>query len=223
MGGKNGVYVSDAADPATGGAGSRSPARWATPGQKCTATSLLFVHERAADAVREELVPPGRGARRRRPARRAGTVVGPLIDAGHARRGRSSSSPARRCCSAARRRRPRRFLAPTLLTGDAPDQPRGAVRARALRAAGRRRRRGARRGCDALDYGLVAGIVSPLRDEVEHFARARRGRHRPRQRADRGRRAARAVRRRQELELRPARAGPRRPRVLLRDAHDLRL
>ena len=69
MGGKNGVYVSEAADPALaakvvlGGA-------MGYAGQKCTATSLAFVHERAADAVTAALTRAGRRARRRRPGRR---------------------------------------------------------------------------------------------------------------------------------------------------------
>ena len=54
MGGKNGVYVSADADPAQAATIALAGAM-GYAGQKCTATSLLFVHERAADAVRTEL------------------------------------------------------------------------------------------------------------------------------------------------------------------------
>src|SRR4051794_9552961 len=78
MGGKNGVYVSHAADPVAAArialAGAMGYA-----GQKCTATSLLFVHERAADAVREELVRQASALPVGDPHDDA-TVVGPLID-----------------------------------------------------------------------------------------------------------------------------------------------
>jgi aldehyde dehydrogenase (NAD+) len=166
MGGKNGVYVSHAADAAAAArialAGAMGYA-----GQKCTATSLLFVHEQAAPAVTEELLrqlgqlPVGDPAR-------DDTVVGPLIDAGHRDEvveriqgaellfGGEASGHA--------------YLAPTLLTGEHPTnteelfapvlalQPVAGVDEALERL-------------DALQYGLVAGIVSPLRDEVEHFAR----------------------------------------------------
>ena len=54
MGGKNGVYVSADADPAQAATIALAGAM-GYAGQKCTATCLLFVHERAADAVRSEL------------------------------------------------------------------------------------------------------------------------------------------------------------------------
>jgi acyl-CoA reductase-like NAD-dependent aldehyde dehydrogenase len=166
MGGKNGVYVSHAADAALAATVALGGAM-GYAGQKCTATSLLFVHERAAGAVRAALLeqlaalPVG-------DPHEAATVVGPLIDAGHrdevvqrldgaeVLHGGTADGHA--------------FLAPTLVTGDhatntqelfAPVlslQPVAGVDEALARLR-------------ALDYGLVAGIVSPLRDEVEHFAR----------------------------------------------------
>ena len=166
MGGKNGVYVSEAADPATAAkvvlAGAMGYA-----GQKCTATSLAFVHERAADAVREQLVTQAKALGVGDP-HDAGTVVGPLIDAGHRDEVLERIAGAEVLLGG--EGHGHAFLAPTLLTGDHPTnteelfapvlsvQPVGGVDDALARL-------------DALEYGLVAGIVSPLRDEVEHFAR----------------------------------------------------
>ena len=166
MGGKNGVYVSEAADAATAAkialAGAMGYA-----GQKCTATSLLFVHQRAADAVREELVRQLQTLPVGDPHDDA-TVVGPVIDAGHRDEVLAKLEGAQ--LLAGGEASGHAYLAPTLVTGEHPTnaeelfapvlsmQEVGDVDD----ALGR---------LHALPYGLVAGIVSPLRDEVEHFAR----------------------------------------------------
>ncbi len=166
MGGKNGVYVSEAADPALaakvilGGA-------MGYAGQKCTATSLAFVHERVADAVTaaltEQVARLGVGD----PAD-DGTVVGPLIDA--AKRDEVVAQIAGAEVLAGGQPRDYGLLEPTLLTGEhwtnaaelfAPVvsvQPVADMDAALAQL-------------HALEYGLVAGIVSPLRDEIETFAR----------------------------------------------------
>ncbi len=79
MGGKNGVYVSEAADPALAARVALGGAM-GYAGQKCTATSLLFVHEHRMDAVVEELRTQTAALGVGDPADPA-TVVGPLIDA----------------------------------------------------------------------------------------------------------------------------------------------
>ncbi len=166
MGGKNGVYVSEAADPALaakvilGGA-------MGYAGQKCTATSLAFVHERVADAVTAALIEQVAALGVGDPADEA-TVVGPLIDA--AKRDEVAGQIAGAEILAGGQARDHGLLEPTLLTGEhwtnaaelfAPVvsvQPVTGMDA----ALGR---------LHALEYGLVAGIVSPLRDEIEAFAR----------------------------------------------------
>ena len=166
MGGKNGVYVSEAADPALaarvvlGGA-------MGYAGQKCTATSLAFVHERAADAVTAALTEQVAALGVGDPAD-DGTVVGPMIDA--SKRDEVAEQIAGAEILAGGRARDYGLLEPTLLTGEhwtnatelfapvvsvqpVPDMDAALTR------------------LHALEYGLVAGIVSPLRDEIEAFAR----------------------------------------------------
>jgi aldehyde dehydrogenase (NAD+) len=176
MGGKNGVYVSGAADPAlaarvvlTGAMG--------YAGQKCTATSLVFVDERAASAVTEELVRQTAALGVGDPHEDA-TVVGPLIAV-------DKRDEVAAAIAAARGRGvevlhgggpldgPGAFLAPTLLAGAAPDDAvnREELFAPVLSLQSVAGVDEALARLDALEYGLVAGIVSPLRDEVEHFAR----------------------------------------------------
>jgi alpha-ketoglutaric semialdehyde dehydrogenase len=167
MGGKNGVYVSHAADPEVAARVALAGAM-GYAGQKCTATSLLFVHQTNADAVRAALLrqlaqlpmgDPGEDA----------TVVGPIIDAGHrdwivdriadadVLHGGEATGHA--------------FLSPTLLTGAHPTNTEelfGPVLSMQIVDD-----LGAALGdLNALDYGLVSAIVSPLRDEVEHFVRS---------------------------------------------------
>jgi aldehyde dehydrogenase (NAD+) len=176
MGGKNGVYVSPEADPATAAkialAGAMGYA-----GQKCTATSLLFVHERAADAVREEL-DRQTGALGVGDPRDEATVVGPVIDAGHRDEIAGVLAQARERGVTIDRGgepldRPGAFLAPTLLSGGADDDPvhREELFAPVLSVRSVGDMDEALRHLDALPYGLVAGVVSPLRAEVEAFAR----------------------------------------------------
>ena len=176
MGGKNGVYVSPHADPAEAArialAGAMGYA-----GQKCTATSLLFVHDQAAGAVREELARQTDALGVGDPADPA-TVVGPLIDAGKRDEVAATLAAAReRGVEVARGgkplERPGAFLAPTLLDGAGPDDPVNTEELFApvlsVQAVGDLDEALAR--LEALPYGLVAGIVSPVRAEVETFAR----------------------------------------------------
>ncbi len=176
MGGKNGVYVSEHADPAQAATIALAGAM-GYAGQKCTATSLVFVHERAADAVRAELDRQLAALAVGDPSDDA-TVVGPLIDA--AKRDAVAAELA-----AARGRgvsvdrggepldRPGAFLAPALVSGGAPDDPvhRDELFAPVLAVRAVAGVDEAVAALRALPHGLVAGIVSPLRDEVEAFAR----------------------------------------------------
>ncbi len=166
MGGKNGVYVSHAADAATAAKVALTGAM-GYAGQKCTATSLLFVHEGAASAVTDELVRQAAALGVGDPAD-PGTVVGPLIAAEHRQEvldklrgaevlhGGESSGHA--------------VLAPTVMTGEHPanHEELFAPVLSVLPVSGVDE---ALARLHDLEYGLVAGIVSPLRDEVEHFAR----------------------------------------------------
>jgi aldehyde dehydrogenase (NAD+) len=176
MGGKNGVYVSEHADPGLAAKVALAGAM-GYAGQKCTATSLLYVHEGATDAVRDELARQTAALPTGDPHDDA-TVVGPLIErakrdevAGDIRDARSRGVEVLHGGDPLDR--PGAYLAPTLLTGGAPDDPvnREELFAPVLsvqtvsgvdEALGR---------LHDLPYGLVAGIVSPIRDEVEHFAR----------------------------------------------------
>jgi aldehyde dehydrogenase (NAD+) len=176
MGGKNGVYVSSHADPAQAArialAGAMGYA-----GQKCTATSLLFVDERAADAVRAELdrqtAELGVGD-----PHDESTVVGPVIHAGHRDAVAGQLAEARERGVSIDRggeplERPGAFLAPTLVSGGADDDPvhREELFAPVLSVRPVSGMDEALHHLHELPYGLAAGIVSPLHDEVEAFAR----------------------------------------------------
>ena len=109
-------------------------------GQKCTATSLLFVHERAADAVRDRARSPGRRAADAATRADDATVVGPLIEPAKrdevaeqlaAARDRGVEIAARRRAAGPARRVPRPHRA-RRRRARRPRQPRGAVRARAV-------------------------------------------------------------------------------------------
>jgi aldehyde dehydrogenase (NAD+) len=156
MGGKNGVYVSEHADPALAAKVALAGAM-GYAGQKCTATSLLFVHERAAGAVRSELARQAAALPTGDPHDDA-TVVGPLIE--RAKRDEVAGEIAEA-----------RARGVEVLHGGEPLDGPGELFAPVLsvqevagvdEALGR---------LHDLEYGLVAGIVSPVRDEVEHFAR----------------------------------------------------
>ena len=206
--------------PGAGGAGSPSAARWATRARSAPRPRCCSSTSAALDAVVAGAARAGRRARRRRPGR-PGTVVGPMIDAakrdevaeqiagaellagGEAERPRACSPPP--CSPASTRPTTRSCSRPCCPSSPSPDMDAALER------------------LHALEYGLVAGIVSPLRDEVEAFARGAEAGIVRVNAPTAGRRAARPVRRRQGVELRPARAGPRRPRVLLGDPHDLRV
>ena len=175
MGGKNGVYVSPHADPATAArialAGAMGYA-----GQKCTATSLLFVHEAVEDAVRTELASQTDALGVGDP-REPDTVVGPMINA------QARDEVAGVLSEAAQRGvtidrggepldRPGAFLAPTLLSPPSPGDPlsREELFAPVLAIHPVADMEEALDHLHALPYGLVAGIVSPMRDEIEEFA-----------------------------------------------------
>jgi alpha-ketoglutaric semialdehyde dehydrogenase len=166
MGGKNGVYVSEAADAALAARVALGGAM-GYAGQKCTATSLLFVHERAAAAVtaalREQLaaLPVGDPADER-------TVVGPMIDAG--KRDEVAAAIADAQLLAGGEPAGHGILRPALLTGEHPTNQEELF-APVLSVQPVRGMDEALERLHALEYGLVAGIVSPLRDEVEAFAR----------------------------------------------------
>ena len=176
MGGKNGVYVSAQADPAAAArialAGAMGYA-----GQKCTATSLLFVHEANAAAVRDELARQAAQLGVGDP-RDPGTVVGPLIATD------KRDEVASELASAAGRGvelhqggepldRAGAFLAPAIVSGGADDDPvhREELFAPVLAIHEVGSMDAALERLEALPYGLVAGIVSPLREEIETFAR----------------------------------------------------
>ena len=176
MGGKNGVYVSADADPAQAATIALAGAM-GYAGQKCTATSLLFVHERAADAVRAELDRQADALGVGDP-REESVSVGPIIAAEH------RDAIATRLAEARSRGvsidrggepldRPGAFLAPTLLSGGADDDPvhREELFAPVLSVRPVSDMDEALYHLESLPYGLVAGIVSPVRDEVEEFAR----------------------------------------------------
>lgn len=176
MGGKNGVYVSADADPAQAATIALAGAM-GYAGQKCTATSLLFVHERAAEAVRTELDRQADALGVGDP-REESVSVGPIIAAEH------RDAIANRLTEASERGvtidrggealdRPGAFLAPTLLSGGADDDPlhRDELFAPVLSVRPVSDMDEALHHLDALPYGLVAGIVSPVRAEVEAFSR----------------------------------------------------
>ncbi len=166
MGGKNGVYVSDAADPALAARVALGGAM-GYAGQKCTATSLLFVHERSADAVtaalREQVAGLGVGD----PADER-TVVGPMIDA--AKRDEVAAFIADAEILAGGTAGGHAVLAPTLITGTHPSNTEELF-APVLSIQPVADMDEALARLHALEYGLVAGIVSPVRDEIEAFAR----------------------------------------------------
>jgi alpha-ketoglutaric semialdehyde dehydrogenase len=177
MGGKNGVYVSEHADPALAAKVALGGAM-GYAGQKCTATSLVFVHERAAGALRDELARQAAALPTGDPADDA-TVVGPMIE--QAKR----DEVAEQLAQAAGRgvetvhggmklEREGAYLAPTVLAGGAPDDPvnREELFAPVLSMQPVTGVDEALARLHDLPYGLVAGIVSPVRDEVERFARS---------------------------------------------------
>jgi aldehyde dehydrogenase (NAD+) len=166
MGGKNGVYVSEAADPALAARVALAGAM-GYAGQKCTATSLLFVHERAADAVAAQLGEQVAALPVGDPADDA-TVVGPLIDAG--KRDEVLEQIGGAEVIAGGQARGHAHMEPTLLRGghwtDATELFAPVLSVQSVRDMDEALAR-----LHALEYGLVAGIVSPLRDEIEAFAR----------------------------------------------------
>jgi aldehyde dehydrogenase (NAD+) len=176
MGGKNGVYVSPHADPAIAAqialAGAMGYA-----GQKCTATSLLFVHEAIQAHVREELLTQTDALGVGDP-REPTTVVGPMINA-QARDEVAATLDAavRRGVTVERGGRPLdragAFLAPTLLSPESPTDPvsQEELFAPVLAFHVVSDMDEALGHLHALPYGLVAGIVSPIKDEIEAFAR----------------------------------------------------
>ena len=176
MGGKNGVYVSAHADPAQAASIALAGAM-GYAGQKCTATSLLFVHEAVEAQVRAELERQTDELGVGDPRERA-TVVGPMIN--EASRDQVAATLAEAAARGVRVDRGGEaldragfFLAPTLLSPDSPEDPvsREELFAPVLSVHGVSGMDEALGHLHALEYGLVAGIVTPMRAEVEAFAR----------------------------------------------------
>jgi aldehyde dehydrogenase (NAD+) len=176
MGGKNGVYVSPSADPATA-AGIALAGAMGYAGQKCTATSLLFVHEAVEEAVRAALLEQTDALGVGDP-REPTTVVGPMINA----QARDDVATALEEAAArgvtfdrggAALDRAGAFLAPTLASPQSPDDPisREELFAPVLAVHAVSSMDEALGHLHALPYGLVAGIVSPIKAEIEAFAR----------------------------------------------------
>jgi len=176
MGGKNGVYVSEHADPEQAArialAGAMGYA-----GQKCTATSLLYVHESAAASVRDELMRQAAVLAVGDP-RDPATVVGPLIEIG--KRDEVASELADAGARGVRIEsggealdRAGAFMAPAIVSGGPDDDPvhREELFAPVLAVTEVAGMDDALAHLHAIPYGLVAGIVSPLREEIERFAR----------------------------------------------------
>jgi aldehyde dehydrogenase (NAD+) len=173
-GGKNAVYVSDAADIDQAAriilAGAMGYA-----GQKCTATSRALVPRSRADELLEALCDQATGLAFDDP-RDERTVAGPMITA--AARDRVAAELDRAAGRGVRVHhggtalpRPGAYLGPTIVSGGPPDDavhrdelfaPVVAVTAVDDLAAGIAE-------ANATPYGLAAGIVSPLRAEVEQF------------------------------------------------------
>jgi alpha-ketoglutaric semialdehyde dehydrogenase len=135
------------------------------------------VHERAAGAVQEELIRQAAALPTGDPAR-DDTVVGPLIEV--AKRDEVASQLAdatgrgvQTLTGGTPLDGPGAFLAPTVLAGAAPDDPvnREELFAPVLSVQTVAGVDDALQRLHDLPYGLVAGIVSPVRDEVETFAR----------------------------------------------------
>jgi aldehyde dehydrogenase (NAD+) len=136
-------------------------------GQKCTATSLLFVHERAHDAVLTALREQVAGL----PAGDPGaddTVVGPLIEA--AQRDWVLDRIGGAEVLAGGDGHGHAFLGPTLIAGG-HETDSEELFAPVLSVSPVAAMDDALERLGALPYGLVSGIVSPVRDEVEAFAR----------------------------------------------------
>jgi aldehyde dehydrogenase (NAD+) len=137
-------------------------------GQKCTATSLLFVHEAAADRVRGALLEQLEALPVGDPHDDA-TVVGPIIDAEHRDWVLDRIGDAEILHGG--EARGHATMTPALVTGDHPTNGEELF-APVLSLQPVADMDEALQRLHALDYGLVAGIVSPLRGEVEAFARA---------------------------------------------------
>lgn len=175
MGGKNALYVSEAADPS-------DAARIALigamgyAGQKCTATSRVYVgtrlFARLLSALQEQVARLAIGD----PSAEE-TVVGPMIS-------ETARDQAVQAVSAASGRgvdlvvgghihgERGHFMQPTIMQGGDVDDPiyRDELFAPILAVRPTADLDEAIELIDAVQYGLVAGIVSPLREEIETFA-----------------------------------------------------
>jgi aldehyde dehydrogenase (NAD+) len=142
-------------------------------GQKCTATSLLFVHESQAQAVREQLATQAAQLGVGDP-RDPSTVVGPLIAVD------KRDEVAETLSRAAARGvdiesggealdRPGAFLSPAIVSGGATDDPvhREELFAPVLAV----HEVATMDGALAALHSLPDGIVSPVSEEIERFAR----------------------------------------------------
>jgi aldehyde dehydrogenase (NAD+) len=176
MGGKNALVVSDRADPAEA-ANIALAGAMGYAGQKCTATSVLLGHERVVGALSEELARQAAALPLGDP-RDEPTVVGPLITESHRDYVVSALARARdRGVSIDRGGEavdgPGAFMAPTLVSGADREDPlnREELFAPVLSVVPVVDLDEAIVRLNELPYGLVAGIVSPLRAEVEAFVR----------------------------------------------------
>lgn len=175
MGGKNALYVSEAADPS-------DAARIALigamgyAGQKCTATSRVYAGKRLfarlLSALQEQVARLAIGD----PSAEE-TVVGPVIS-------ETARDQAVQAVSAASGRgvdlvvggqihgERGHFMQPTIMQGGDADDPiyRDELFAPILAVRPTADLDEAIELIDAVQYGLVAGIVSPLREEIETFA-----------------------------------------------------
>jgi aldehyde dehydrogenase (NAD+) len=168
MGGKNAVFVSAAADPALAAKVALGGAM-GYAGQKCTATSLLYVDAPNFDAVLNELRAQAAAIKVGDP-RADDTVVGPLIDAAKRDDVAHRIGSAERLDTDGLRTWDHAFITPALIAGGhATDTEE--LFAPVLSVS---RVDGLDDGLQrliALEYGLVSGIVSPIRDEVERWIR----------------------------------------------------
>lgn len=176
MGGSNAVYVSEAADPAVA-ARVVAAGAFGYAGQKCTATGRVFVHHRRAEQLARELRDVVGSLANGAPADDA-TVVGPLITQAARERAEQAvdDAVARGANLLARGERPAGggwFHEPVVLDSLGATDPLWTEElfapVVALAPVSGLEEGMAR--VDEGDYGLVAGIVSPLAEEIATFAR----------------------------------------------------
>ncbi|MEA2168736.1 MAG: alpha-ketoglutaric semialdehyde dehydrogenase, partial [Solirubrobacteraceae bacterium] len=175
MGGKNAVFVSGAADPALAAQVALGGAM-GYAGQKCTATSLLYVDAPNHEAVLAELRTQMAALKVGDP-RDADTVVGPIINREHRDAVAAQVGGAERLDAAPDAGGAaggdgwdHAFMRPALIAGGGPTDTEELF-APVLSVAPVNGIEDALERLEGIEYGLVSGIVSPVRDEVETWAR----------------------------------------------------